>query len=151
MIYRLATTKDINSLAELIWEQKNEDSPLDPVDKPGFVQICSEHLKNRLGDDYFCWVADDNGRIVSHIHIIITCKLPKPGNLDSCYGRLSQVRTIPEYRNQGIGSELMDKVKEWCSKQRIQELVVWPSDQSVSFYERAGFKSENKIMEIEWY
>ena len=151
MIYRLATLNDINRLAELIWEHKNEDSPLDPIGKPEYVQICSEHMKHRLFDDYYCWVADDDGLIVSHIHIIITRKLPKPGNLNSCYGRLSQVRTLPEYRNQGIGSELMNSVKKWCREQHIQELVVWPSEQSVSFYERAGFKAENEIMEIEWY
>ena len=76
---------------------------LDPIGKPEYVQVCSEHMKHRFSDDYYCWVAEDNGLIVSHIHIIITRKLPKPGNLNSFYGRLSQVRTIPEYRNQGIG------------------------------------------------
>ena len=151
MIYRLATAKDINRLAELIWEHNNEDSTLDPDEKPEYIRICSEHLKHRLYNDYYCWVAEDDGHIVSHIHIIITRKLPKPGNLNSFYGRLSQVRTIPEYRNKGVGSELMDKVKQWCRGQHIQELVVWPSDQSVSFYERAGFNGVNEIMVIEWY
>ena len=110
MIYRLSTVKDINRLAELMWEQKNEDSPLDPAGKPEYVQVCSKYMKHRLHDDYFCWVADDDGLIVSHIHILITRKLPKPGNLNSFYGRLSQVRTIPGYRNRGIGSELMSNV-----------------------------------------
>ena len=124
---------------------------MDPADKPEYVQICSKHMKDRLCKDYYCWVADDNGLIVSHAHIIITRKLPKPGNLNSSYARLSQVRTIPEYRNQGIGSKLINKVKLWCREQQIQELVVWPTDKSMSFYERAGFKGDNKIMEIEWY
>lgn len=151
MVYRLATIKDITHLADLIWEQKDEDSPLDPAGKAEYIQICREHMEHRFGNDYYCWVAEDDGKIVSHIHIIITRKLPKPGNLNSFYGRLSQVRTIPEYRNKGIGSELMEKVKLWCCEQHIQELVVWPSDQSVPFYQRAGFNSDNKIMEIEWY
>ena len=151
IVYRLATVNDVNRLAELIWELKNEDSPLDLTEKSAFIQICSEHLKQRLGDDYFCWVAEVDGLIISHMNIIITRKLPKPGNLNSLYARLSLVRTIPKYRNMGIGSALLEKVKEWCRVRNVQELVVWPSDQSVLFYERAGFKGENKIMEIEWY
>ena len=148
MVYRLATANDISRLAELVWELKNEDSPLDTCEKPEFVKICTEHMKQRLGDDYFCWVAVVDGLIVSHMNIIITRKLPKPGNLNSLYARLSLVRTIPEYRNMGIGSALIEKVKDWCRERNVQELVVWPSDQSVSFYERAGFNGENKIMEI---
>ena len=66
MLYRLATEKDIPRLAELIWEHRNEDSPLDPSWKQEYIQICSEHMKHRLGDDYHCWVAADDGLIISH-------------------------------------------------------------------------------------
>ena len=61
---------------------------------------------------------------------------------------MSTVRTIPEYRNKGIGSELMERVKSWSIEQKLEELFVCPSERSTSFYERAGFKGENEVMEM---
>ena len=148
MVYRLACENDVENLAECFWNHVNEDESLNPADKDAYIHDCSEHIKNRLGIDLYCWVADVSGRIVSHIFIIITYKVPKPGKVNPKWGRLSTVRTIPDYRNQGVGSALMEKVKDWSREQQLEELVVWPSEQSVSFYECAGFKSENDVMEI---
>ena len=148
MIYRLATVHDAECLAECFWNHVDEDGSLNPAEKDDYIRDCLEHIRNRLGIDLFCWVADVSGRIVAHIFIIITYKVPKPGKINPKWGRLSTVRTIPEYRNQGVGSALMDKVKTWCREQHLEELVVWPSEESVSFYERAGFKGENDVMEM---
>jgi len=148
MIYRLATTNDAERLAELIWKHYDEFTPLDPAGRAEYVRVCSDHLRHRLGTDLHCWVAEDDGCIVAHIYVIIGYKIPKPGKPDAVWGRLSTVRTIPEYRNQGVGSALMEHVKAWSREQRFEELVVWPSEQSVLFYERAGFKNENEVMEM---
>ena len=148
MIYRLANTNDVECLADLLWEHVGEDSQLNPADKDSYVLICSEYMKHRLGIDLFCWVADNSERIVAHIYIIISHKIPKPGKINRKWGRLSSVRTIPEYRNQGVGSVLMEKVTSWCRELNLEELVVWPSERSVSFYKRAGFNGENEVMEM---
>ena len=148
MVYRLACINDAENLAECFWNHVDEDEPLNPIEKDAYIHDCSKHIRNRLGIDLYCWVADVGGRIVSHIFIIITNKVPKPGKTNPKWGRLSTVRTIPEYRNQGVGSALMEKVIAWSREQQLEELVVWPSEQSVSFYERAGFKGENDVMEM---
>lgn len=148
MTYRLADVNDAERLAELLWDHVDEDTPLDSAGKAAYILLCSEHIKNRLGIDLHCWIADDSGLIAAHIYIIITPKIPKPGMLNRVSGRLSSVRTVPEYRNQGVGSALMDKVKTWSRERNLEELAVWPSERSVPFYERAGFKNENEIMEM---
>ena len=148
MIYRLATVDDSARLAELFWEQIEEEKPLNADEKDIFIHDCTEHLQERLNKDLFCWVADDNEMIVAHINIIIACKIPRPGKIIRKWGRLSTVRTIPAYRNKGIGSELMERVKSWSIEQKLEELFVCPSERSTAFYERAGFKSENGVMEI---
>jgi len=68
--------------------------------------------------------------------------------MNAKYARLSNVRTVPKYRNKGVGSALIERVKDWCSEQNAEELIVWLSEQSVSFYKRAGFKCKNDVMEI---
>jgi GNAT superfamily N-acetyltransferase len=83
------------------------------------------------------------------VFVFVVQKMPKPGRGVPKWGRISSVQTIPEFRNTGIGSALMEKVVAWCKAERLEELVVWPSERSVPFYERAGFKGENKIMEAD--
>ena len=61
-----------------------------------------------------------------------TCDL----DYDSCHCK----------RNKGIGSELMRHVKQWAQEHNLQLLIVSPSDASIPFYERAGFKQLNIIL-----
>ena len=148
MTYRLATPNESKQLAELFWEHTNEFDSVNPAEKEPYVRECTEHIKQRLGKDLFCWIAEINGRIISHTNVIIAYKIPRPGKINRKYGRLSTVRTIPEYRNQGVGSALMETVKTWSKEQNLEELLVGPSEQSIQFYERAGFKHETDLMEM---
>ena len=148
MEYRLANEKDAARLAELRWQHKAEEEPLDIANREGFIDFCSADLKTRLKDDLFCWVAAENDVIVSHIYIIIVKKVPKPSKLDGIWGYTTAVYTVPGYRKKGIGSMLMDKVKEWCYERKLELLIVWPSERSIPFYERAGFSGINDIMEL---
>ena len=148
MIYRLASESDTRYLAELFWEHVDEDELLDPGEKETYVRDCEANLSARLGNDLYCWVVENEGRIISHANVIIAQKIPRPGKTIRKWGRLSTVRTIPEFRNQGIGSALIEKIKSWSYELGLEELLVGPSERSVPFYERAGFKNENEIMEM---
>jgi len=146
--YRLATISDTKRLAELFWEQIEEEKPLNPDEKELFVCECAEYIKHRLGVDLYCWIAESDKHLIAHINVIVAQKIPRPGKIVRKWGRLSTVRTIPEYRNKGVGSALMEKVKSWSREQNLEELFVCPSERSVPFYERTGFKGENEVMEI---
>ena len=148
MEYRLATEKDTDRLAELRWDYEAGETPSDSANKERFIKVCSDHLKARMQDGFYCWVAAENGVVISHIHIITVKKVPKPEKLNGIWGYVTAVYTIPEYRNKGIGSTLMNKAKEWCRNQGFELLIVWPSERSVPFYERAGFCGNNDILEL---
>ncbi len=154
MEYRLADSQDTGRLAELRWVHKNEDEPLDegaPFDaagREGYIRTCSDFLKQALQEEFSCWVAVENKVIVSHIYVAKVRKVPKPGKLDGVWGYVTAVYTVPEYRNKGIGSALMDKVKTWSREKGLEHLIVWPSEPSVPFYERAGFSGETDVLEL---
>ena len=149
IVYRLANQEDALKLAVLLWEHYEELSEVDYNIKDDYITACLEDIKYRLGKELFCYIAENNGLIVSHIFLLITHKLPKIGRPNASYARISTVRTIPKYRNQGIGSILMDYIKKYCMEKNVEELVVFgPTEKSISFYERAGFKRENEVMEI---
>lgn len=93
------------------------------------------------------WIAELEGEIVSHIFVQRVRGVPRPFWLNNAYGYVSNVYTKPTYRRRGIGSQLMQHVLNWARHQEIDVLIVSISEESVTFYERAGFTAKNEWME----
>ena len=92
-------------------------------------------------------VAQEETQIVSHISIQRIPKVPKPNRIDDALGYVTNVYTRPAYRGQGIGTRLMAHVLAWAQEQDLESLIVWPSETSVGFYERAGFRGSPDMLE----
>ena len=43
----------------------------------------------------------------------------------------------------------MTHVLQWAREQDLESLIVWPSETSVGFYERAGFRDTSEMLEYE--
>jgi GNAT superfamily N-acetyltransferase len=153
--YRMATRKDLPQLAQMRWAfRTGPDEPAPVVSKEAFLAACEAFLARGLGDDqglhgdWVYWIAVHEGQIVSHIFVHLFRSVPKPSQLVSRYGYMTNVYTRPSYRNRGIGSELMRHVKRWAQEQNVPFIIVSPSERSVPFYRRAGFTFETEFMEL---
>ena len=87
------------------------------------------------------WLAEADGEIASHAYIGLIDKIPRPTRGSRWLGYVTNVYTRPEQRGRGIGTALLEQVTAWAVEHDIELLVVWPSEESVGFYERAGFVS----------
>jgi GNAT superfamily N-acetyltransferase len=94
------------------------------------------------------WVAELDGLIVSHIYLEKIYKVPRPGRITHPFIYMTNVYTIPEYRGKGIGSKLIKEIEEWSRKQEFEFIIVWPSDWSVEFYQRNGYKHCSEPVEL---
>jgi len=63
--------------------------------------------------------------------------------------RVTNVYTRPDYRGQGVGTHVMTHVLQWANEQELESLIVWPSEASVGFYARAGFRGNLDMLEYE--
>lgn len=150
MIYRLANEDDLEILAHMRWQHEHEEGSQSEISKTEFINYCKQFLLNGLKNGtWVYWVAEDNGIIIANIYINRIRKVPKPHKLFAEIGYVTNVHTRAEYRNKGIGTELLLKVKHWAAENKIELLFVWPSEKSVKFYERQGFTNQNEIMELE--
>lgn len=146
--YRIADTTDIEQLSELRWLHELEYHDLSSYRKDEFTEKCASFLKaNFENETYVCWVAEESGKIISNIFVGVFHKIPRPEELTGRIGYVTNVHTLEAYRNKGIGGKLMENVKLWAVNRGIELLFVWPSERTVPFYERHGFKNENEIME----
>jgi GNAT superfamily N-acetyltransferase len=149
--YRLAVESDVPALAEMRWTWRTaEDGTRAVVSHEDYVKECCAFLRQGLAEgSWLCWIAEVEGQFVSHIFVRRVRKVPKPSRLHDEIGYVTNVYTRPPYRGQGVGSALLACVVQWARDQEIDVLFVWPSQQAVPFYERAGFRADNEILECQ--
>ncbi|MBW3554547.1 MAG: GNAT family N-acetyltransferase [Gemmatimonadetes bacterium] len=55
-------------------------------------------------------------------------------------GYVTNSYVAPSHRDQGLGGRLLGVVIAAARERKHEFLIVWPSDEAVSFYTRAGFQ-----------
>ncbi len=151
---RLAEEKDFLQLAQMKWEHSAEDditygeTNTVGVNKQDFIEDYITFLKN--DSTYTIFVLEQDGIVISAMYVAIIDKIPKPNAPKSYIAYLTNVHTMSKYRNKGYGTELLSYIKKYLKDKGCELIFVWPSDNSVNWYQRNGFNSENDIMECEF-
>lgn len=143
----MATEQDLAQLAELCWDFCAEDGVEQAVmSQSEFIEACIIFLKRGLESGYHTyWVAEREGEIISQVFVHRIDLVPRPCKVRDQFGYITNNYTKPVHRNQGIGSELIKRVKQWARDEDLELLIVYPSDKAVTFYQRAGFCSDNDV------
>jgi GNAT superfamily N-acetyltransferase len=150
---RLATQSDADELARLRWDSSTDEVAASGQSFGDFRQGFEEYLQQALeSGNWNIWVAELDGRLIANIYVQLVHKVPKPGRFGSQrgnrYGYVTNVYAEPDVRGQGVGSELLKRIAEWARAQELDFLVLWPSEESVRFYERAGFVHSPDALEL---
>lgn len=139
--FRMADACDIDALAQLRWNLCTDDQVSDAIAQQHFAaqfrtalsDINDQSLQVHL-------VAELNDMIISVMSIVRVHKIPAPDELDGEWGYLTNVYTRMEWRNHGIGQQLLEYAKQWATATGLELMAVWPSDRSFPFYQRGGFQ-----------
>jgi GNAT superfamily N-acetyltransferase len=149
----MATTRDADELARLRWDFSPEEVAAGRQSFAQFRQGFGEFLEAALASgNWVVWVAERERRLVANIWVQVIHKVPRPGRFGghNRYGYVTNVYAVPQVRGQGIGSLLLQRVVEWARDQELEFLVVWPSEESVRYYQRAGFQPSPSALEMEF-
>lgn len=148
MIYRTAIEKDFLQLAKMRWDFRQESGEeIAVVEKAEFVENCLEFL-HKESVNYVYWIAENDGGIVSHIFVNRIKLVPRPCRIEDSFAYLTNTYTKPEFRGKGIGGELLKNVIEWAKGEDFELLLVYPSEESVNFYERLGFENDKEVLKL---
>ncbi|HEX2034799.1 MAG TPA: GNAT family N-acetyltransferase [Chloroflexota bacterium] len=149
-IIRQASGADAARLARLRWDDSTEGGR--EIGQP-FSQFCEDFAAFLVGalasGHWVVWLAEAEGEIVAHVYVRLIEMIPRPGRLGARWGYAAAAYTVPERRNRGIGSQLLRRVIAWAEEERLETLVLWPSERSVPFYERAGFRRSLDVLELQ--
>ena len=151
MELREAREKDYLQLAQMKWEHCQEDDVdygeqnLEGVDKARFTREFVDFLEKH--PEYKVFTACDGDTVAAAFFVYMIPKVPKPNGKAKYIAYLTNVHTKREYRNQGLGTELLTHIKEYLAKENCELIFAWPSQKSVNWYKRNGFCQENEIFE----
>ena len=87
-------------------------------------------------------------KVCSFTTDVIVAKSPSPGKAHGRIGYITNAYLRAEFRGSGIGTSILEKLQLFAEHHNIELLFLWPSDESVSFYERSGFSDNNEIFTI---
>lgn len=138
----LATVADVDELARLRWQLYTEESPSVEESfesyRDRFAAFAVEALAD---DDWRVWIAEDMGRLIAATWRHRVPRIPQPDRGEPApLAYITNVYIEPAYRNGGLGSRMLHRVLDACREEGYSLALVWPSERSYPFYERAGFE-----------
>jgi ribosomal protein S18 acetylase RimI-like enzyme len=139
-VIREATPGDAAELARLRWEFRVEEQPAQPRDEflSGFESWLHEALASGR---WVVSVAESApGTLCGCMYLERVTKLPLPGTLRREWGYITSAYVAAEERGRGLGQELLGHLVEAARERRLEFLILWPSDEALPFYRRAGFR-----------
>ncbi|MEI5908062.1 GNAT family N-acetyltransferase [Bacillus spongiae] len=149
MKFRLAEAKDIKQLIKMRWDNTIEfDESKKGESYEEFEIECQTFLESALNSkQWFIWVAEVENKIVSHIYIELIQKVPRPGKVTHPFAYMTNVYTIPEYRNGGVGSKVLSLINKWIKENNFEFVIVWPSDEAINYYKKNDYVHCTEPME----
>ena len=71
---------------------------------------------------------EKNEQIIAAMFVTMIRKVPKPNKKESYIAYLTNVYTLKEYRNQGVGTKMLSYIKNYLKQNRCENIIVWPSE-----------------------
>ena len=133
--FRLARQAELAALLDLYKHLHATDAPLPDDDALGLV------WRDILNDPKLhCFVGDLDGKLVASCILAIVPNLTRGARP---YGVIENVVTHADYRQQGIGTRLLQHALQtaWAKNcYKVMLLTGSKREETLRFYERAGFK-----------
>jgi len=152
MIIRLASYSDIEALIKMRLDFTLEYSTNLIISESMYEEYYKEtklFLEKAIeSKQWFIWIVEVNNEVVSHIFLELIHKVPRPGGKTNPFVYMTNVYTLPQFRSQGIGSKLLEHIKNWSKGNNYEFIIVWPSDKSIDFYKNNEYVHCIEPMEL---
>ena len=147
-VIRLAGVYDAGELARMRYAFRVEQN--EPVETEAeFVARCGPWMRERLaGGAWRCWVAEGPEGIVGHLWLQLIEKIPNPAPELEQHAYITNVYVDPAARGAGVGALLLDAALGFCREQRVDSVILWPTERSRPLYARHGFVEPGDLLEL---
>ena len=142
---RTAKYEDIEKIVEYRMDFLYEISGNKMTDE--YRESIVKYFTNNINSDsMLCYLAVEDGKIISTVVTCIYYVIPKMDNSTGKIGYVFNVYTLKEYRGRGISEQLMRKMIEHAKIIGIKELGLNSEIEAISLYKRLGFNCVDREM-----
>ena len=151
-IIRRAAVADVDELVAMRRDFTFEDeASRTRTSRPEFEAECRDFLTDAISSsNWDIWVAEVGGQIVSHVYVALIDKVPRPVRGYRRIAYMTNVYTRPPHRASGIGGRLVERAQEAARERDVELMIVWPSEESIAFYKRHGFREASSDEPLIW-
>jgi GNAT superfamily N-acetyltransferase len=75
-------------------------------------------------------------------------KVPNPVAEREAHAYVTNVYVEPALRGHGTGGRLLEAAIAWCQVNEIDAVILWPTPESRSLYERHGFAVSDDLLQL---
>ena len=122
-----------------------EEMAKGPVEDPGFEERFDAWLLTEQ-EQRLIWLGFVDGAPVGMVNVLVFTRMPKPGRGPSRWGYLANFYVRREHRNSGIGAAMLQALTDHADHAGFVRIVLSPSDRSIPYYERAGFREAYDLL-----
>ncbi|WP_413288771.1 GNAT family N-acetyltransferase [Bdellovibrio sp. HCB337] len=142
IIFRAAKIEDVPELVNLRFRAICETDGIDPNQRtPEFEKLVQDYFNETLSNQtYFGAVAELNGRLISTNGLVLYRKPPSFKGTNGVVGYVTNVYTIPEFRNLGIANDLMKLLIAHAKQAGATKIHLGATEDGRRLYEKNGFK-----------
>jgi ribosomal protein S18 acetylase RimI-like enzyme len=140
---------DLFALSKRFFEEYESYEPeffaISRFSEESITQYFSKTIRS---DSASCLIAVDDSRIVGYVTLSIKTR-PEFYQV-SAYGCISGLMIDPDYRRQGIATDLLERSKRWLQERDVRFVVLETAQankRAISFYEKHGFS----VLRIQMY
>ena len=151
LAYRKLCNNDADLFIKLRLDFINEfHKDIDEIEKDKLKNSLKSYFERHIGNnDFIGIVCEYNKKVISAAYLIIG---EWPANRNFINGKIAtllNVYTYPEYRKNGIGTNVIKKIIEAAKEQNVSIINLLATEDGESVYRKAGFtETEDKSMRL---
>lgn len=150
---RRANLGDLEALVNLRLDLVREvDDIQNDTDTAAIAEAIRKYLLDKMPQgEFLAWVAEVENQIVATSGLVLFTRPPYYGNFLGLEAYVMNVYTVPVWRGQGIATALLREIISFVKQTKAKRIWLHASKDGKPLYEKLGFVSTTKEMEIVWY
>lgn len=140
---RQANDQDLPGAAQMRWNWIITERGGVPAADYGEFESCYVQWANDNASTHTCYVIERGGDLIGMAWVAYLARVPSPRDFNRKTADLQSVYVMPEARDAGLGSQLIEYITQQAFAAGVERVQVHSTHQAIPAYERAGFETKD--------